>query len=232
MDTLTPLLKKSKYVQETEIPALQNGDHLTRVEFERRYAAHPHIKKAELIEGVVYVLSPVSLVHSHRHANVILWLGTYLAATPGLRLLDNATVILDAENEVQPDAALYIIEGGQARPVRSYLHGAPALVVEIAGSSAAYDLHEKMRVYRRTGVMEYIVMLALEGETQWYRLNEGQYELVAADESGTIRSAIFPGLYFHPDRFWADDLSGLLKVLQTGLSTSEHAEYVARLTAS
>lgn len=229
MDTLTPLLKKSKYVQETEIPALQNGDHLTRVEFERRYAAHPRIKKAELIEGVVYVPSPVSLVHSHRHANVILWLGTYLAATPGLRLLDNATVILDAENEVQPDAALYIIEGGQTRPEGSYLHGAPELVVEIAGSSAAYDLHEKMRVYRRTGVIEYVVMLALERETQWFRLIDGEYRLIAPDETGIIRSAIFPGLCLHGDSFWADDLPGLLGALQAGVNTKSHADFVDSL---
>lgn len=35
------------------LPPLQSGDRLTRSEFERRYAADPHIKKAELIEGIV-----------------------------------------------------------------------------------------------------------------------------------------------------------------------------------
>ncbi len=35
---------------------LENGDKLTRAEFERRYEAMPHLKKAELIEGVVYVI--------------------------------------------------------------------------------------------------------------------------------------------------------------------------------
>ena len=38
---------------------LENGDRLTRAEFERRYAAMPRLKKAELIEGIVYVPSPV-----------------------------------------------------------------------------------------------------------------------------------------------------------------------------
>ncbi|AFY30715.1 hypothetical protein Cal7507_0213 [Calothrix sp. PCC 7507] len=42
-----------------ELPPLENGDRLTRPEFERRYAIAPHIKKAELIEGIVYVASPL-----------------------------------------------------------------------------------------------------------------------------------------------------------------------------
>jgi hypothetical protein len=39
---------------------LENGDRLTRAEFERRYETMPHLKKAELIEGVVHVPSPVA----------------------------------------------------------------------------------------------------------------------------------------------------------------------------
>jgi len=229
MDTVTHIKRNTRKDDGPLVPALQNGDHLTRAEFQRRYFAQPHLKKAELIEGVVYVPSPVSLAHSRRHANVMLWLGTYLAATPGLRLLDNATVILDAENEVQPDAALCIINRGQTNPVGSYLHGAPELVVEIAGSSAAYDLHEKLRVYRRTGVQEYVIFLVLEQETIWYRLNEGRYEAVMADESGLIRSRAFPGLSLHPEKFWADELTGLLGALQTGLNTAEHTAFAESL---
>lgn len=41
------------------IPVLCAGDALTRDEFERRYAAMPDVKKAELIEGIVYMDSPV-----------------------------------------------------------------------------------------------------------------------------------------------------------------------------
>ncbi len=214
---------------DTIIPPLQTGDHLTLVEFERRYSAQPHLKKAELIEGVVYVPSPVSLEHSHRHAVIMGWLINYQASTPGLRLLDNATIRLDAENEVQPDAALCILNGGQTSPAGSYLQGAPELVVEIATTSAAYDLHEKLRVYRRTGVQEYIVLLTHERETLWYRLNEGLYEAVAPDEDGITRSRMFPGLHFDSNLFWADDLPGLLGALQTGLKTTEHAAFAASL---
>ena len=45
--------------QETESPSqqpvLEPGDRLSRQEFERRYARMPQVKKAELIEGIVYI---------------------------------------------------------------------------------------------------------------------------------------------------------------------------------
>lgn len=230
METLTPRLKLLQVSPNLGTPPLQNGDHLTRVEFQRRYAAYPNLKKAELIEGVVFVPSPVSLEHSQRHAAVMLWLGTYIASTPGLRLLDNATVILDSENEVQPDAAICMVAGGQTFIRGSYLHGAPELVVEIATSSAAYDLHEKLRVYRRTGVQEYVIFLTLEQETIWYRLNEGQYEEMTPDSSGIISSHQFPGLTLDPRKFWAEDLPGLLELLQRGLNSPEHTAFKASLS--
>ncbi len=78
---------------------------------------------------------------------MICWLGVYKAATPGVGLADNATVRLDAENEPQPDALLRMEIGGQSQiTADDYLEGAPELIVEVAASSASYDLHEKLRV--------------------------------------------------------------------------------------
>ena len=34
------------------LPPLENGDRLTRSDFEQRYDAMPYVKKAELIEGI------------------------------------------------------------------------------------------------------------------------------------------------------------------------------------
>src|SRR5574341_142701 len=88
-------------------PPLETGDRLTRQEFERRYEAMPRIRKAELIEGVVYMPSPVYYEsHSEPHGQIMGWLSVYCAATPNVRLGDNATVRLDPDNEVQPDALL------------------------------------------------------------------------------------------------------------------------------
>ena len=65
------------------LPPLEDGDHLTRAEFERRYDAMPHLKKAELIEGVVYMPSPVSLRHWRPDGRIHTWLGYYSARTAG-----------------------------------------------------------------------------------------------------------------------------------------------------
>lgn len=230
--TLPPkTTKRAKGEQPT--PPLSNGDHLTRAEFERRYLAHPHLKKAELIEGVVYMPSPVRLEkHSKPHSRIVLFLGSYAAVTPGTDFGDNATVRLDLENEVQPDAFLRILEtaGGQSGVgVDDFLEGPPELIVEVAASSAAYDLHEKLRVYRRNGVQEYLVLLAYEQETRWFQLLEGEYVLMSPDENGVIQSQVFPGLHFHANSFWADDLAGLLGVLQAGIASPEHQAFVASL---
>ncbi|MBL8735178.1 MAG: Uma2 family endonuclease, partial [Planctomycetes bacterium] len=118
------------------IPELCSGDVLTRDEFERLYEAMPHVKKAELIEGVVAMGSPVRLRHHGAPASALgFWLGFYCAVTPGLLVANNTTVRLDLDNEFQPDLLLCVPEhaGGQARiDADDYVAGAPELVVEVA----------------------------------------------------------------------------------------------------
>jgi len=134
-------------------PPLESGDRLTRHEFERRYEAMPEIKKAELVEGVVYVASPVRFKnHGKPHAQIIGWLLNYSVATPSVDLTDNTTFRMDVDNEPQPDAMLLLNSalGGRTRISEDdFVEGAPELVVEIAATSAAYDLHDKKRA---TGV--------------------------------------------------------------------------------
>ncbi|WP_460205767.1 Uma2 family endonuclease [Scytonema sp. NUACC21] len=158
------------------IPPLENGDNLTRIEFERRYHAMANLKKAELIEGVVYVASPArAKQHGKPHARIMTWLGTYEAATLGVEALDNTTVRLDADNEPQPDALLRIETDGQSSLDRDdYVEGAPELIVEIAASSASYDLHEKLKVYRRNQVQ--LVNLGLQMVLNQKELSDNQQQ--------------------------------------------------------
>ncbi len=126
----------------------------------------PEVKKAELIEGTVYMPSPVRVqAHSRPHPMINTWLGTYWAHPPGTDCGNNASIFLDLDNEPQPDAYLRLTEaaGGKSRETASdYLEGPPELIVEIAASSASsassasYDLHQKKAVYARSDVQEYI----------------------------------------------------------------------------
>jgi Uma2 family endonuclease len=196
---------------------LESGDRLTRAEFERRYACHPEIKKAELIEGVVYVASPVRIMrHGKPHGSIMAWLVNYGSRHPGITWADNGTVRLDADNEPQPAALLMwgADHGGQAEiDEDDYVAGAPELAVEVAASSAAYDLHDKLRAYRRNGVREYIVWQVLEERIDWFRLEEGEYVAVQPDRRGVIESVCFPGLRLNVPAMLKGDMSAVLREL-------------------
>ncbi len=215
-----------------KIPPLENGDKLTRAEFERRYHAMPNLKKAELIEGVVYVASPLRFrSHGKPHAYVMAWLAGYEAATPGVELGDNATVLLDADNEPQPDALLRIEIGGQSRITEDdYVEGAPELIVEVAASSASYDLHEKLKVYRRNQVQEYLVWRVYQSKFDWFRLKSGEYIKLEPLADGVICSEVFPGLWLDRSALLAGNLTKVLAVLQQGLATPEHQIFVEQLS--
>lgn len=213
------------------LPPLQNGDRLTRPEFERRYDAMLHLKKAELIDGRVYMASPVShRGHGRPHVMVVTWLGQYLAATPGVDAGDNGSIRLDLDNMPQPDAFLMLLpeHGGQARvDDDDYIQGAPELVAEVAASSVSYDLHEKRDLYRRSGVREYLIWRVRDREIDWFVLRgSGEYERLKADPEGVLRSGVFPGLWLDTRAMLAGDLERVTEVLRAGLSTPEHAAFI------
>jgi Uma2 family endonuclease len=209
------------------IPPLESGDKLTRVEFEQRYTAMPEVK-AELIEGAVFMASPLRAKgHGKPHTHIMTWLGTYEAATPGVEALDNSTIRLDTDNEPQPDALLRIEQGGQSRISEDdYVEGAPELIVEIAASSASIDLHEKLKVYRRNQVREYLIWRVYDAAFDWFCLREGKYIPLDANNDGIFCSETFPGLWLALDAMLSGDLARVLTVLQQGLATVEHQNFV------
>ncbi|CBN54280.1 MULTISPECIES: Uma2 family endonuclease [Kamptonema] len=213
------------------IAPLENGDQLTRFEFERRYQAMPHLKKAELIEGIVYMASALRIRnHGEPHAYIMTWLGVYKASTPGVQVGDNATVRLDTDNEVQPDALLRIEQGGTSRISEDdYVEGAPELIVEIAASTVSIDRHQKLKVYRRNGVKEYVIWRVDDGELDWFYLQDGEYRQREANAEGMICSQVFPGLWLDKAALLSGDLAKVLAELQGGLRSEEYLAFVGSL---
>jgi Uma2 family endonuclease len=215
------------------VPRLEPGDHLTREEFERRYAAMPEVKKAELIEGVVYMPSPVRFdQHGSPQAALLTWLGTYWANTPGVRAGDNSTVRLDLDNEPQPDALLIVdpTSGGQVRiDADGYVAGGPELVAEIAASTVSIARNTKLHVYRRNNVREYLIWRVDDRAIDWFALRHGQYEQIERTADGLLQSEQFPGLWLDPDALLRFDLARVLQVVQQGTASPAHAAFVARL---
>ena len=219
---------------QTPGPPLTAGVRLTRAEFERRYALCPDIKKAELIEGMVRIPSPVRYdVHGKPHAAIVGPMSVYAAHTPGVGVADNTTVRLDPENEPQPDVMLRIESPSLSQSLidaDGYIQGAPELVAEISAASAAHDLGDKLRAYARNGVREYIVWRTRERRIDWFELGGSPQATLREDADGTIQSRVFPGLRIAVTALLEGDMASVLAKVQEGVHSPEHREFVARLS--
>ncbi len=227
-----PTVLKPRTSSPVILPPLEPGDRLTRDEFERRYEAMPDLKKAELIEGVVYMAAAVKVEqHGHLHSHLNTWLVLYEIETGGVLVGDNSTVRMDLDNEPQPDCLLMRLPefGGQAEIVDGYVEGAPEWVGEVSSSTASLDLHAKLNVYRRNGVREYFVWRVRDAEIDWFVLREGQFERLPPGADGILRSEQFPGLWLDPAAMTSGDLRQVIEVLRQGLASPEHVEFVQAL---
>ena len=212
-------------------PLLRDGDRLTRDEFMRRWEQMPDLKWAELIDGIVYMPSPVSDIHGDFQIRLGYWLVSYTAATAGCAARDAGTWLMSEDSAPQPDLSLRIDAkfGGQSRLDGDYPAGAPELVVEISHTTSAKDMGAKLRLYERSGVLEYVTIRPRKQQIIWRELIKGRYREIAPDKDGLLRSRIFPGLWLNPVAVWAGDVQALAATLQQGIATSEHAEFVAQL---
>ena len=212
---------------------LENGAHLSAHEFLRRYAAMPEVKKAELINGVVYMGSPVRLDQHGEPDNLIqTWLGNYSIATPGVKAATNSTTRLGPDDVPQPDGLLRILpeRGGQSRlDGKGYLLGAPELAVEVAASSVSLDAREKLASYRRARVQEYLLWRTEDDVVDWWALEEDEYRPLAVGDDGVLRSRVFPGLWLNVEALLAGDGPQLMATLNAGLASPEHTTFVAAL---
>ncbi len=213
------------------LPPLAPGQRLDRPTFHERYAAMPPHVRAELVDGVVSMPSPLGNAHGEVDRDVGGWLFLYKRATPGVFSPGNATTILGDRDEVQPDGQLRIAEGsgGSSRIVDGYVTGPPELIVEVAGSSRGYDLGPKKAAYERAGVREYLVLGIIPEEVRWFILRGGRFAELAPGADGLYRSEAFPGLWLDAQALFGGDLDALIAALDLGLATPEHAAFVARL---
>jgi Uma2 family endonuclease len=216
-----------------DFPMLQTGDRMTQKEFHHLYEQAPEGFKAELIGGIVYVASPLRRPHGTNTLPLGTLFFTYEGNTPGVESGDNTTILLGEEAEPQPDLYLRILPeyGGQSRTTEDdYVKGAPELVAEVAESSRSLDLHGKRDDYTRYGVKEYLVVCLREQQLRWFDLSRD--EELAADAEGVCRIRVFPGLWINARALLAKDYHGLMKTLEQGLATAEHAAFVAQLAGA
>lgn len=175
-------------------PELENGAVMTREEFHAAYVQCEGYERVELIEGVVYLPSPIKIEsHARPQSLLLLWLSTYALGNPALLATGPASVLLDDLNEPEPDALLLRTTPGWMSP-DGYVVKAPELLVEIAATTKSRDLNQKKRAYERNGVKEYVVWRVADGAIDWFTLRDGSYRSRTPDSQGRIESEQFAGL--------------------------------------
>ena len=211
----------------------QSGDRMTLEEFLERWERMPGLKFAELIDGSVYMPSPVSLAHGDWDILLGGLCVSYCLRTPGTRASGNATWLMTPSSAPQPDCSIRILPefGGRSTLRNGLAAGVPEFVAEVCRSSRAYDLGPKLALYQSAGVDEYLAILVEERRIEWRVLVDGSYVLMT-DEAGVYRSRVMPGLWIDADAFWNEDSAVLLQTLERGLASQEHDDFVARLRAA
>jgi Uma2 family endonuclease len=145
---------------------------------------------------------------------------------------DNSTVVLDMDNEFQPDAVLLIESsaGGRTRIGEDgFVHGPPELVVEISASTVSIDMNRKLNAYRRNGVSEYIVWRVQDSEIDWFVLRSGVFEKLNQDSEGLLRSEVLPGLVLNPAAMISGNLSAVAAAQTAAMESPSHTAFVQRL---
>ena len=210
---------------------LVEGQRLDQPTFHALYEAMPPGTRAELIDGVVYMPSPVGLEHGEAQVPVIVWLDYYAENTHGVRAMDNATTILGWKGEPQPDGLLRILPecGGRTWNEGGFVHGAPELVVEVSKTTRYVDLGPKLDDYERAGVLEYVVRAIDPDEIFWFGQEQGELVQRPIGDDGLYRSTVFPGLWLDPVALLSGDRRRLRAVVDLGCATPDHAAFVARL---
>ncbi len=212
---------------------LVEGRRLDQPTFHELYEAMPPGVRAELIQGVVSMPSPVGPQHGRSHVPVSSWLYDYASKTSGLEVMDNTSTVFNERSELQPDLLMRILPefGGRTQAESRFLVGAPELVVEISRSTRFVDLGPKLDIYERAGVLEYIVRSIDPDEVIWHTLENGEYIVLPLDPDGLYRSRAFPGLWLDATALLAGNGAGVRQALELGLNTPEHAAFAATLTA-
>lgn len=192
----------------------------------------PELKFAELIDGIVFMGSPLSRSRGISYADLGFWLKIYSESTPGCEVLGETTTVLGSRNVPQPDISMRILPecGGQSHNAANYLGGPPELIVEVSDSSSSRDLGIKLELYFRAGVREYINILLAHSRVIWRYLTEDRYEEMAPREDGLLCSRVFPGLWLDPGAVWNSEIS-IRAAVEQGLRSPEHAAFVALLAS-
>jgi Uma2 family endonuclease len=161
------------------------------------YQKLPEGERLEIIDGIVYDMSPSPTV---KHQRIVLNFGEVVnrhfrgkECTPFIAPMD---VVLDDINVVEPDV---FVVCDKSKITEANIKGAPDLIIEVLSpSTGVKDRRTKKHLYQTHGVKEYLIVSPMEETVERFALKEdgryGESDIFAWHES--FASRIFPDLIF------------------------------------
>lgn len=212
---------------------LVDGDCLNAKEFLRRYLPIRRHFKAELINGLVSVDRGTRADLNDLTSSMIRsWLNSYALQTPGTQMDSDVMVMLGWNNVPQPNIVLRVPPecGGKSRTTsEKILSEAPELMVDFTTSHQTFDLRDRIRAFRESGVPEYLVWRSDERKLEWFCLERGKYALNLPNSNGVLASHFFPGLHLNLSALLNRSSTAVMATLRKSLQSGEHAAFVVRL---
>ena len=179
-----------KYVE--ELSHLLENERARRGQF---YDWLPDDKKAEFINGEVFVHSPVSFRHSKASDNLVTLLRTYVRKHDLGHVAHEKLLVCLTRNDYEPDIAYWRREIAGTFRDDQMKFPAPDLVVEVLSpSTERHDRQIKFEDYAAHGTDEYWIVDPEQRTIEQYLLAAGQYQLAVKVIDGHIRSRAIAGL--------------------------------------
>ncbi len=206
---------------QVEQPTLQSGQSpgqkLTFEEFLRCYDG----QHAELVDGEVILVSPISLRHDRVSFFLRSLIEGYLEERPqGVFVQAPFTMRLVGRAHGREPDLMFIRKEHLDRLKTNYVEGPADLVIEIISpESNDRDRGEKFREYEAAGILEYWIIDPTRNEALFYHLDsDGKYRRLEVDAQGDLPSVELQGFRLHVATLWQDPLP-TMKLIFTIIQT-------------
>jgi Uma2 family endonuclease len=187
------------------VPAQSPAPRMSEDQFEAWILASEGVR-AEWIDGVVQMMSPVSLEHSDLNFWIMRLLAEFTERKNlGGNINSDYMVRLSGGKLRRVPDILYVTEARRSLMTRTYLEGPPDLAVEIVSDdSQSRDRREKYNEYEAAGVREYWIVDPFTQQIEAYALGEDVRYVRIAEVEGKIPSTVLPGFYLRNEWLWAN----------------------------
>ena len=170
----------------------------------------------------------LSLTKSVLLTDLTLCINQYRLSTPGIYVCVHVPVILDDARFV-PGLIAQVNHGRlkQCDATEDGFVGPPNLLLDVFAANELGEFETRKAAFDKAGVIEYVAVIADDDiRCHWLRHNGTDFEEIAPDENGVIKSKALPGLWFSTFHLKRRDWWALGDVIGRGMTRLGHHEFM------